>query len=221
VSVTSGTYAGRTPEQRRAQRRQRLIAAALDLIGEGGIAAVKVRVVSERAGLNDRYFYESFADCDQLVLAVFDDRSAAGLAAVTSALLLAPTEARARGLGVIAAAVAFIDDDPRHRRLFLESQATDGLRARRGQLVGILARMVVAQARELLGDHVAAQRNTELAALTVVSGLFDLTTHWLRGDLDIDRAQLVEFIVAMFLTSAEITRTLDRELTDAEDPAGS
>lgn len=31
-------------------------------------------------------------------------------------------------------------------------------------------------------------------------------------DLDIDRGQLVEFIVAMILTSAEITAVLDREL---------
>lgn len=212
MQVAGGTYAGQSVDQRRADRRQRLIEAALAMIGEDGIGAVKVRAVSARAGLNDRYFYESFRDCDQLVLAAFEAFASAGVAAVTTAISEAPTELRSRILKTVDAAVAYVDE-PRNRRLLLESQATETLRNRRGQVITSLARLMIAQGAELLGDYVATDRNSELAALTVVSGTVDVVTMWLRGTLEIDRDQLIEFIVAMILTSATITTALDRELT--------
>jgi AcrR family transcriptional regulator len=214
MRAASGTYAGRSSDQRRAERRRRLIEAAADLIGEGGIAAVKVRAVCTRAGLNDRYFYESFPDCDQLLLAVFDHWAAEGVGAVTAAMNQAPMGVRPRTRHTIEAALFYVYEDPRRKRLLLESQATEGLRARRAELVAVLGRLLVDQARELLGEHIAEDRNTKLAALTVVSGVLDVVTTWLRGDLDIDIDHLVEFIVAMILTSAEITTVLDRELAD-------
>lgn len=213
MQVAGTTYAGQTVGQRRAERRQRLIEAALDMIGEEGIGAVKVRAVSGRAGLNDRYFYESFSDCDELVLAAFDDFAGAGVTAVTAAMSDAPAELRPRILRTVDAAIAFVDDKPRNRRLLLESQATEALRNRRGQMINFLAQLMIAEGVELLGDYVATDRNSELAALTVVSGTVDVVTMWLRGALDIDRDQLIEFIVAMILTSATITTALDRELT--------
>jgi AcrR family transcriptional regulator len=215
MQVEGSTYAGQSVDERRAERRQRLIDAALAMIGEAGISAVKVRAVSARAGLNDRYFYESFSDCDQLVLAAFENFASAGVAAVRAAISDAPTELRPRIRRTVDAAVAYVDDEPRNRRLLLESQATEALRNRRGQVITFLAQLMIAEGAELIGDYVATDRNSELAALTVVSGTVDVMTMWLRGALDIDREQLIEFIVAMILTSATITTALDRELTGA------
>lgn len=217
MQVAGSTYAGRSVDQRRAERRQRLIEAALAMIGEDGIGAVKVRAVSARAGLNDRYFYESFSDCDELVLAAFEDFAGAGVAAVTAAIGDAPTELRARVRRTIDAALTYVDGQPRNRRLLLESQATEALRNRRGQVIASLAKLMIAQGAEFIGDYVATDRNSELAALTVVSGTIDVVTMWLRGALDIDREQLIEFIVAMILTSATITTVVDRELADTRE----
>ena len=50
-------WGGSTLTERREQRRVALMDAALDLIGEGGGAAVTVRSVCRRASLTDRYFY--------------------------------------------------------------------------------------------------------------------------------------------------------------------
>jgi AcrR family transcriptional regulator len=215
MQVAGSTYAGQSVDQRRAERHQRLIEAALEMIGEDGIGAVKVRAVSARAGLNDRYFYESFRDCDELVLAAFEAFAGSGVAAVRAAISDAPAELRPRIRRTVDAAVAYVDDEPRNRRLLLESQATEALRSRRGQVITFLAQLMIAQGAELIGDYVATDRNSELAALTVVSGTVDVVTMWLRGALDIDREQLIEFIVAMILTSATITTALDRELTGA------
>ncbi|MBF6298514.1 hypothetical protein IU459_13315 [Nocardia amamiensis] len=57
----------------------------------------------------------------------------------------------------------------------------------------------------MLGDRIADDRNAQLAAQTVVPGIFDVTALWLRRELDVDRDQFIEFIVAMIITGSTIT----------------
>src|SRR5512139_974724 len=72
VGESTRTYGGRSAEERRSERRHRLVDAALAIWGEQGWAAVTMRQVCARAGLIDRYFYESFPDRDALLVAVWD-----------------------------------------------------------------------------------------------------------------------------------------------------
>ncbi|MGW4245751.1 TetR/AcrR family transcriptional regulator, partial [Nocardia sp. NPDC004722] len=98
-----GTWGGRTQEERRAERRERLISAALDIWLENGWAAVTMRGVCTHAGLNDRYFYEHFTDRDDLLGAVFDEvgfQALAELSAVVAENLAAPA------LGILHMAIA-------------------------------------------------------------------------------------------------------------------
>ena len=82
-------YRGVSPDQRRAERRTRLIAAAIAVYGERGYRQATVKAVCEAAGLTERYFYESFANSEQLLItsfnavtyAVFDEISLAARAA--------------------------------------------------------------------------------------------------------------------------------------------
>ena len=62
-------YRGVSADDRRADRRARLLEAGLDLVGEVGVAEVTAEAVAARAGLSKRYFYESFADRDALLVA--------------------------------------------------------------------------------------------------------------------------------------------------------
>ena len=62
----------RTSAERRAERRQRLIDAATEIWSESGWAAVTMRGVCSRTGLNDRYFYEDFKTRDMLLVAAWD-----------------------------------------------------------------------------------------------------------------------------------------------------
>jgi hypothetical protein len=61
---------------------------------------------------------------------------------------------------------------------------------------------MLAQARELFGDETFTSRNAELAALTLTSGEIELATQWLRGDLDLDRDKLIDFLVELLLSVA-------------------
>lgn len=88
-AAAARSYRGASTEQRRAERRTRLIAAAIAVYGERGYRQATVKAVCEAAGLTERYFYESFENSEQLLItsfnavtyAVFDEISLAACAA--------------------------------------------------------------------------------------------------------------------------------------------
>lgn len=213
MEVLGGRYGGQSADERRRERRRRLLDAALDLADADGISALRVRAVCARAGLNDRYFYESFADCDQLLLAVYDRQAKLLIERLSRVIeTTADRELRRRIQAVMDAGIDFCLDDPRRRRLIEEWQSTPALRNRRNELVHLLAQMMLGQGAEVLGEHVATDPNYRMAALTVVNGLLELGGQWWRGDLEVSREQLVDFMVAMILTSAEIGTRVGTEI---------
>ena len=56
----------------KAERTRLIVAAAYELIDEGGLEDLTIRAVLKRTGLARRAFYEKFAGKDDLVLAVFE-----------------------------------------------------------------------------------------------------------------------------------------------------
>ncbi|MFT4026725.1 MAG: helix-turn-helix domain-containing protein [Novosphingobium sp.] len=56
----------------KAERTRAIVAAAYELIDEGGLEDLTIRAVLKRTGLARRAFYEQFAGKDDLVLAVFE-----------------------------------------------------------------------------------------------------------------------------------------------------
>jgi AcrR family transcriptional regulator len=64
-------YAGASREARERARRERIIAAGIELFGTVGYRAATVGAVCETAGLNKRYFYESFATLEDLLCEVY------------------------------------------------------------------------------------------------------------------------------------------------------
>ena len=71
--VTSGrSYRGETPEQRAAGRRERLLAAALELYGRRGHARPTIAQVCARAHVTTRNFYEAFGSREELLLALYE-----------------------------------------------------------------------------------------------------------------------------------------------------
>src|SRR5215472_1779352 len=65
-------WRGVDPDARTAERRQRIIEAAIDLLSTEGLGGTTVRAVCARTGLHSRYFYESFPSIETLLVAVFD-----------------------------------------------------------------------------------------------------------------------------------------------------
>jgi AcrR family transcriptional regulator len=205
--VARRTYAGETGDERRARRRASLLDAALDLVADSGWERVTVRAVCGRARLNDRYFYESFADRDALLLATRDGIATAALRAFRQAIGDTSVDKRVRA--VVEAVIDFFVDDPRRGRLMFDPH--EALRGRRREMVTLLAGIVADQATEILGDRAAPRPDRELGALTLVSGTMDVFASWLRGELDVTREHLADFLVAMVNTTGELSAALRRE----------
>lgn len=193
-------HRGRTAQQRQELRRRQLIEAAFDTVAEVGVDGLRVRAVSERARLNDRYFYESFHDCGELLLATFDAQFHLSLAGIMATVAESPPDLAARTRAVVQYTLGFIEEDPRRPRLLIELQHAAGLAGRRQQLIDTLTQTMVGQVRALLGDKAGSDDHLRLTALTTVGGLLELTTQWYRGQIGVGRTDLVEFITSLVVS---------------------
>lgn len=201
--MNSRTYGGASAEQRRSRRRAALLDATLDVIAVKGVNGLGVKAICTAASLNDRYFYEQFNDCDEALLALNDHLTFEATAALASAIATTEPEVRTRLRACVAAAVDFVTVDPRHGRFLIESQATEQLRAKRYELISGLADLMLT-GRELLGPDAPSEEHSRLTALTIMSGGLDLGVMWLRGDLNIDRDKLVDFMTAFIMSSTRL-----------------
>src|SRR5271167_874844 len=64
-------YRGQDQAQRVAERRRKLIDAAIQLYGSQGYHSTTVRGICAAAHLSERYFYESFSSSEALLLTAF------------------------------------------------------------------------------------------------------------------------------------------------------
>ena len=68
--MSSRSYGGRTAEQRRADRRQRLVDSATALFARDGYAGTPIERICSGAGVSTRNFYEEFAGREALLIEV-------------------------------------------------------------------------------------------------------------------------------------------------------
>lgn len=208
MSATRGSrpYRGVSAEQRRAERRAKLIEAGLELLGEGDWSGATVRAVCTEAGLTERYFYESFADREALLVAIFDQVSAEAATAVLEAIEAAPHEPRAKAEAAIGAFVELLTDDPRRARaMLISSQSSEPLRRRREQAIRAFAAMVSEQAQRFYGADALDERDAELTALALVGGLAELLVRWLDGGLDVPRERLIVHCTELFVAATDVS----------------
>lgn len=206
-------HRGLSADQRREHRRQQLIEAALDTIAEHGVSALRVRAISASARLNDRYFYESFRDCQELLIATFDAQFNRALTGIMAAVANSPHELQPRARAVLEFAFAFIDEDPRRSRLLIELQTAEALADRRRDVIEILAQVIVGQIRLLLGQAAGTDDTIKLTALTIIGGLLELTTQWYQHQIGVSQSALIDFMTALVVTTTDITGALERQLT--------
>ena len=197
---TTRPYRGVSADDRREQRRALLLETALDCLHDDGLAGISVRSVCARARLTPRYFYESFADLDELlsaaVSAVTDEVAARAVAAARRAP--ATTEAQVRvaidaGYGVVAA-------DRRKATAMLVAGAGHGpLRKHRQALVTNFADLIIDSISALNSLGLAERRRARATALFVMGGSADVIDAVLAGRLRMSRTTLVDELTALWL----------------------
>jgi AcrR family transcriptional regulator len=189
-------YGGVSAEDRRAERRRRLLDAGLDLFGTKGIAATTIADVCARAGLTKRYFYESFATIDELAGAVFGD--------VTARLVEQIAPAIASGAGVdpqpaLTVYLRAVLGDPRLARLLGTESRTPALAERQAAFGSRAVNLWFATAP---GADDPAQR---LRAHAFAGALAEVALAWAEGELDLSVDQVVDELVDVFHRMAAAT----------------
>lgn len=186
-------YRGIQAADRLAQRRSQLLTAGLDLLGSDN-TELTVRAICQRAGLAARYFYESFADKNDFIAAVYDwvidDIASSTQAAVAAA---PAQEHTAAGMANI---VRIIAEDPRVGRLLFSTKLSNEVLAhKRMEAVGFFAVLLGQHA----GDALRLKENDQLRAMAhfAVGGVTQTISAWLAGDVKFDPEALINHLRLM------------------------
>jgi AcrR family transcriptional regulator len=205
--VVEAFYGGVSLGERQATRRNRLIDASLHLLDTAGTNALTVRRVCKQAGLNHRYFYESFDNLDALLDAMID-RVEQDIIGRVNALLAQPPESPK--MLVCAAIEIMVDaftDDPRLLRILHAGGNAALGRRREALLLRSAARiqpflLIAADAR---GDTHVDHHMASTAAYLLLGGWTDALWAWTHGEISIGRAELIGHLTALF---TGVTNTL-------------
>jgi AcrR family transcriptional regulator len=174
-------------QDRQALRRDELIAAGVARLGSAQGPDLTVRAVCRSAGLTERYFYESFADRDEFVRAVYDDVCARAMAALTNAKT--PRDA-------VEQFVALMVDDPARGRVLLLAPTKEPVLTRSGAEWMPSFIELVQRKLTRIGDPAHAA----MVATGLIGALTALFTAYLNGRLAATREQFIDYCVEMLLS---------------------
>jgi AcrR family transcriptional regulator len=184
-----GRWSGVPLQDRHALRRDNLLAAGVELLGREGGPALTVRAVCRRAGLTERYFYESFTDREHFVRAVYDDVCTRAMSTLTSAKT--PREA-------VEQFVALMVDDPVRGRVLLLAPAVEPVLTRSG--AEWMPNFIELLQRKL--SRIVDPVIQKMVATSLIGALTGLFTAYLNGQLRATRKQFIDYCVEMLLSTA-------------------
>lgn len=113
------TWRGESADERRQQRRERFLEAALTSFAKHGIAKTTMRDICAEARLTERYFYESFGSTEQAFDVVYASLKGELVQRVTQALLSAPKDIESLAREGLRAFYTFIQEDRRRGQIML------------------------------------------------------------------------------------------------------
>jgi AcrR family transcriptional regulator len=199
VSTPVRSYGGKSAAERTQERRARLVDATIALLAAHGEAGTTMTAICAQAGLTERYFYESFPQREDALLAALDhvcDRIARiALGAVGET----PGSPEERVHAVMSAFVGLVSREPALGLVAtVQSSATPRLRARRRELIGTFADLVAQEAADLYGDRAWPADRARLQGMVYIAGFAELVGAWLTGEVDLSADQLTETASDLF-----------------------
>jgi len=177
-------YSGQSFEDRQAERRERLIRAAVQVAGRVGLDAASVAAICAEAGLTARYFYESFPTREAIFVEAYravQDELFAYIAASHG-----PGDARRALTGFFTA----IRSRPELARVFLVDLDDHGGAMRIASFEGA----------SKLGNALGLKATHPLMVAGIIGAIVDIAKRWIESDF----AEPVEKVVAIALPFAKL-----------------
>jgi AcrR family transcriptional regulator len=115
-------YGGVHADTRRLERRTRLMAAGLEIIGTRGYHLSTIRDICAESGLSERYFYESFKGMGLLFEAIYADLHTESQRRIMGAFVTASagqSDSMAMAEAAVTAWLNFLKEDVRRARIML------------------------------------------------------------------------------------------------------
>jgi AcrR family transcriptional regulator len=206
VSTSVRSYGGKTAEERRQERRLRLVEATVALLAEHGEPGTTMTAICARAGLTERYFYESFAHREDAMLAALDHVSELIAGAAVRVIEETPGSPEERVHAVMASFVELVSRQPAVGLVaVVHASATPRLRARRHELIGTFADLVATEAAQLYGADAWPADRARLHGVVYIAGLAELVASWLTGEVELSPEQLTETASDLFASLSRRT----------------
>lgn len=195
------SYGGQSAQTRRRERRERLIEAALDAAADNAWRTMTVDKLCAAAGLNKRYFYESFTDLDAVAAAAVDDIAAqVSIATMTAVSSVLGESLERQATVAVDALVRTLVQDPRRARVLLGGVAiSPALHQHREAVMRGLTEVLIGHARMVHGVELEKDPLAEIAPAFVVGGTADAILAFTEGRARVSIEQLVDGLVTLWL----------------------
>lgn len=186
-------YGGMDAEERRTERRLKLIDAAVEVYGEVGYRGATVKAICEAAELTERYFYESFANSEALLIAAYGHVVGHLHAEMTAAAAAAGDDAESRLRAALTLYFTRLKQHPKPARVFLLeisgiSPAVDVVKLDAGR---VFSEILVPPRRDSKrGDNAAA---AALLSIGMVGAVISIALRWVSRQYP----QPIEDVVAI------------------------
>jgi AcrR family transcriptional regulator len=174
-------YRGQGGEERRAERRARLLDAGLRVFGEVGFHSATVKTICAVAGLTERYFYESFSNSEDLLCAVYEEHMVLQQQRIAEAVLQASREPLAMMEAGLRAFLELARENPAGARVQLLEVLGVSPRVDRlyRQSIENFARLMRSWNAQLFPDEALTVEDEEMLSVGLVGAAVGVAGRWM------------------------------------------
>lgn len=193
-------YRGKTPDELRAERRERLLISALELFAERGYGNAPIEMLCSNAKVTTRHFYEQFDSREELLRALFLEIQNQAWVRVQEALQNQEQRLVQRVEDALRGYLSYVLEDPRRARIVaLESVGvSDAMELARRESLHAFTNTVALFARELIGSKDLPERDYRLPAVALVGAVLELMSEWLVNDTGLNADGLIREAILIF-----------------------
>lgn len=193
-------YKGLTPEQLRAQRRERLLEAGLELFADRGYANTPIELICSTAKVTTRHFYEQFKGREALLSALFQNIVEEMGNEVSNALSDSSLDMTQRVTHAIRTGVlALLRDTRKARILCLETVGVSHeMEQQRRKVTHGFAGIVKQYSESMSASGLLPQRDYYLPAIAMVGATIELIVEWLVSESTLTAEELAHEMILIY-----------------------